>query len=59
MSDQWATVYRHKGFEIEVIKITKMREEKGYRIKGYETLPLFVTVQDAVDYIDAGKVYII
>lgn len=59
MSEQWATVYHHKGFEIEIIKIAKMQGEKGYRIKGYETLSLFDTVQDAIGYIDAGKVYII
>lgn len=58
-SRKWVTVHRHKDFEIEVLNGATDVNEIGYRIKGYETLPLFNTVAGAINYIDSGEVYII
>lgn len=58
MNKKWVTVYSYKNFEIEFMNGAESGEA-GYRIKGYETLPLFVTVGDVINYIDSGKVYII
>lgn len=55
LDDRYAVVYRHKGFDICVLKVADLSMCFGYRIdsqwfKGKE----YETVQDAIDAIDSS-----